>query len=263
MTNAGPKLGIVTMMVLSILGAPGLASADVGVSGQGNRAVASAEESKRRAMDGFPTPRMSPIAATGSGRAVSRESPCFFRAGSGPEEAQRYERSFRCGARGTVASEPDEAAPQEEPELTEGDVRRAVSEVPMPALRVTVQPGGRTLVNVPTILHTDPRSVRESITLLGHDIDVEATPTGYTWHHGDGTSRTTTRPGRPYPAKDVTHTYQRTADQVSIRVDTTYTVRYRVDGGAWTPLGQPLTATGAATPLEVAEAARVLVSPRR
>ncbi len=133
----------------------------------------------------------------------------------------------------------------------------------MPALRVTVQPGGRTLVNVPTILHTDPRPVRESITLLGHDIDVEATPTSYMWHHGDGTSRTTTRPGRPYPAKDVTHIYQRTADQVSIRVDTTYTVRFRVDGGAWTPLGQPLTATGAATPLEVAEAAPVLVSPRR
>lgn len=190
-----------------------------------------------------------------------KDSACFFSNASA--DAPRYEPTFRCGARGTVASEPDEAAPQEEPELTEGDVRRAVSEVPMPALRVTVQPGGRTLVNVPTILHTDPRSVRESITLLGHDIDVEATPTGYTWHHGDGTSRTTTRPGRPYPAKDVTHTYQRTADQVSIRVDTTYTVRYRVDGGAWTPLGQPLTATGAATPLEVAEAAPVLVSPRR
>lgn len=159
-------------------------------------------------------------------------------------------------------TEPTPARPARR-QATPSEIRRAVSEVPMPALRVTVQPGGRTLVNVPTILHTDPRSVRESITLLGHDIDVEATPTGYTWHHGDGTSRTTTRPGRPYPAKDVTHTYQRTADQVSIRVDTTYTVRYRVDGGAWTPLGQPLTATGAATPLEVAEAAPVLVSPRR
>lgn len=199
-------------------------------------------------------------AATGPA-APRAQTRCFF--DSANVQERRFERTFRCGARGTVASEPDEAAPQEEPELTEGDVRRAVSEVPMPALRVTVQPGGRTLVNVPTILHTDPRSVRESITLLGHDIDVEATPTGYTWHHGDGTSRTTTRPGRPYPAKDVTHTYQRTADQVSIRVDTTYTVRYRVDGGAWTPLGQPLTATGAATPLEVAEAAPVLVSPRR
>jgi hypothetical protein len=163
----------------------------------------------------------------------------------------------------TTVDCPETAPAPSRRQLTRGEVRRAVSEIPMPALRVTVQPGGRTLVNVPTILHTDPRPVRESITLLGHDIDVEATPTGYTWHHGDGTSRTTTRPGRPYPAKDVTHTYQRTAERVSIRVDTTYTVRYRVDGGAWTPLGQPLTATGAATPLQVTEAAPVLVSPRR
>ncbi len=181
---------------------------------------------------------------------------------SGPRDSSGWVVA-NCVITPTTVDCPESAPAPTRRQLTRGDVRRAVSEVPMPALRVTVQPGGRTLVNVPTILHTDPRSVRESITLLGHDIDVEATPTGYTWHHGDGTSRTTTRPGRPYPAKDVTHTCQRTADQVSIRVDTTYTVRYRVDGGAWTPLGQPLTATGAATPLEVAEAAPVLVSPRR
>ncbi len=181
---------------------------------------------------------------------------------SGPRESSGWVVA-NCVITPTTVDCPETAPAPSRRQLTRGEVRRAVSEVPMPALRVTVQPGGRTLVNVPTILHTDPRPVRESITLLGHDIDVEATPAGYTWHHGDGTCRTTTRPGRPYPAKDVTHTYQRTADQVSIRVDTTYTVRYRVDGGAWTPLGQPLTATGAATPLEVAEAAPVLVSPRR
>jgi hypothetical protein len=181
---------------------------------------------------------------------------------SGPRESSGWVVA-NCVITPTTVDCPETAPAPSRRQLTAGEVRRAVSEIPMPALRVTVQPGGRTLVNVPTILHTDPRPVRESITLLGHDIDVEARPTSYTWHHGDGTSRTTTRPGRPYPAKDVTHTYQRTADQVSIRVDTTYTVRYRVDGGAWTPLGQPLTATGAATPLEVAEAAPVLVSPRR
>ncbi len=181
---------------------------------------------------------------------------------SGPRESSGWVVA-NCVITPTTVDCPETAPAPSRRQLTRGEVRRAVSEIPMPALRVTVQPGGRTLVNVPTILHTDPRPVRESITLLGHDIDVEATPTGYTWHHGDGTSRTTTRPGRPYPAKDVTHTYQRTAERVSIRVDTTYTVRYRVDGGAWTPLGQPLTATGAATPLQVTEAAPVLVSPRR
>lgn len=154
---------------------------------------------------------------------------------------------------------PD-AQPAAAPQVTEGDIRRAVSEIPMPSLQIQVQPGERTLVNVPTIFHTDPRTLRESVTLLGFDIDVEATPTRYTWHPGDGTSKTTTKPGRPYPAKDVTHTYRRVADEVRPRVDTTYSVRYRVDGGAWTPLGQTLTATGESTSLEVEEAAPVLVA---
>ena len=254
---------LASSMMISILVWPAAAGSDVDVLPDGlnpnlsltARDWSSGGESRRSHQT-----RSSESAFTGAA-APRAQTRCFF--DSGDVQERRFERTFRCGARGTVASEPDEVAPQEEPELTEGDVRRAVSEIPMPALRVTVQPGGRTLVNVPTILHTDPRPVRESITLLGHDIDVEATPTGYTWHHGDGTSRTTTRPGRPYPAKDVTHTYQRTAERVSIRVDTPYTVRYRVDGGAWTPLGQPLTAAGTATPLEVAEAAPVLVSPRR
>lgn len=151
--------------------------------------------------------------------------------------------------------------PAAAPQITEGDIRRAVSEIPMPSLKIQVQPGERTLVNVPTIFHTDPRTLRESVTLLGFDIDVEATPTRYTWHPGDGTSKSTTKPGRPYPAKDVTHTYRRVADVVRPRVDTTYSVRYRVDGGAWTPLGQTLTAQGAPTSLEVEEAAPVLVTP--
>lgn len=185
-----------------------------------------------------------------------KDSSCFFNTSRVSE--RRFERTYRCGARGTTATD---AQPASSPQVTEGDIRRAVSEIPMPSLQIQVQPGERTLVNVPTIFHTDPRTLRESVTLLGFDIDVEATPTRYTWHPGDGTSKSTTKPGRPYPAKDVTHTYRRVADEVRPRVDTTYSVRYRVDGGAWTPLGQTLTAQGAPTSLEVEEAAPVLVTP--
>jgi hypothetical protein len=171
---------------------------------------------------------------------------------------RRFERTYRCGARGTTATD---AQPADAPQVTEGDIRRAVSEIPMPSLQIEVQPGESTLVNVPTIFHTDPRTLRESVTLLGFDIDVEATPVRYTWRPGDGSAKTTTKPGRPYPAKDVTHTYRKVADEVRPRVDTTYSVRFRVDGGAWQPLGQTLTAVGEPTSLEVEEAAPVLVTP--
>ena len=144
-------------------------------------------------------------------------------------------------------------------QLTPGRIESAVREIEMPRLRVRVQPGDRTLVNIDTIFYTEPQTVRRTVDLLGSSIEVEAVPTGFTWHHGDGTQRTTSRPGRPYPSKDVVHAYTETAEVVRPRVDTTYTVRYRVDGGAWTGLGETLTATGPATELEVVEAAPVLV----
>src|SRR5688572_24786642 len=49
-----------------------------------------------------------------------------------------------------------------------GDIERAIREVPMPPLRVRIQPGGRTLVNVDTIFYTDPAHLRRTVTLLGH-----------------------------------------------------------------------------------------------
>ncbi len=39
---------------------------------------------------------------------------------------------------------------------------------------------------------------------------------------------------------DVTHRYREPADDVRPRVDVTYRVRYRVDGGAWQTIGQTL-----------------------
>ncbi len=247
------SLFIATMLVL-LLAPVSNASADgPTVSPKDNKVRASAERYKSE-VNRRPAGRGGFVNA-GKPR---RLAPCFFSgARAGGSDSRRYERTYRCGARGITATD---AQPAAAPQLTEGDIRRAVSEIPMPSLQIQVQPGERTLVNVPTIFHTDPRTLRESVTLLGFDIEVEATPTRYTWHPGDGTSKTTTKPGRPYPAKDVTHTYRRVADEVRPRVDTTYSVRYRVDGGVWAPLGQTLTATGESTSLEVEEAAPVLVA---
>ena len=158
-------------------------------------------------------------------------------------------------------AESAEAAQPAAEQLTPGRIERAIREIEMPRLALRVQPGGRTLVNVPTILSTTPADVDRRITLLGSSIDVQARPTSYTWHHGDGTRQTTSGPGAPWPAKDVTHTYRRTTPQLDLRLDVTYTVRYRVDGGAWTGLDQPLTTTSAPVPLRVDQAAPVLTRP--
>ena len=139
-----------------------------------------------------------------------------------------------------------------------GDIRRAIREVPMPPLKVQIQPGGRTLVNVDTIFYTDPTRLRRTVILLGHNVRLDASPVSFTWVHGDGTTETTGKPGRPFPAKDVTHQYLQPGDDLRARVDTTYRVRYSVDGGGWATLDETLTAPGPTTALDVDEAAPVL-----
>ena len=156
-----------------------------------------------------------------------------------------------CGLKADQEIEPGSA-------VTAGDLRSAVREVPMPAASLRAEPPGGTLVGVPAIFHTTTQTFRTSVTLLGHRVEIHAEPSRYTWHHGDGTSQTSSRPGRPYPAKDVTHEYRRVADDLPASVDVTYAVRYRVDGGGWLDLDVPLTAPGPTTRLDVDEAAPVL-----
>ena len=149
-------------------------------------------------------------------------------------------------------------APPGGEDITPGDILKAAREVAMPALKLRIQPGGETLVNVETIFYTDPSNIRRTVTLLGHSVQLDARPVRFTWVHGDGTRATTTRPGRPYPAKDVTHRYEQPGEGLRARVDTTYAVRYSIDGGDWADLGETLTAPGPSTTLDVDEAAPVL-----
>ena len=152
-------------------------------------------------------------------------------------------------------------ADPDDPELTEGEILRAVREMGLPSLEVQIQPGTSTLVNVPTIFYAEPEAFNRSVTLLGFDVDLIASPIRYRWLHGDGTASTTSKPGRPYPSTDVTHRYRQPAEAVSPRVDVTYRVRYRVDGGAWNTIDQTLLASGPTAELEVKEAAPVLTHP--
>jgi hypothetical protein len=142
--------------------------------------------------------------------------------------------------------------------FTPGLARQAVATIPLPGLALHVQPDGETLVNVPTIFWVDPQPFETSIDLLGHEIEVEATPESFTWVHGDGTMQTTDHPGKPYPRANITHRYWQPAD-LEARVDTTYSVRFSIDGDGWTDLGEPLIAAGPATVIDVHEAAPVLV----
>jgi hypothetical protein len=148
--------------------------------------------------------------------------------------------------------------------LTWVDVYNAIRNEKAAQKRVTIQPAGRTLVNADTIVYTSKdKWARYGMVLLGFKVDVEGMPTEYKWDFGDGQTLTTRSAGRPHPAKDVTHKYMKRADQLGVSVTTTYAAKFRVDGGGWQTIEQPLTVEGPTTALDVREAIPVLVDPER
>lgn len=157
---------------------------------------------------------------------------------------------------------PEAAAP---PRVTPGMVAAAFRRVPLPESTLTLAPpGGKTLVGLDTVLWTQAERFAEVVTLLGQRVELDIAPTAYSWSHGDGTGQETSGPGLPYaegrPFSDyVTHAYTQVSDAVSLRVDTTWSARFRVGGGPWQEVGETVTIEGDPVPLAVVEAEPNLV----
>jgi hypothetical protein len=153
---------------------------------------------------------------------------------------------------------PPTAADTPRPTVTPGLVLTALRRIGLPAIEARTQPEDKTLVNFETIFYAQPQTFARTITLLGQSVDVEARPTQYIWHHGDGTVARTSTPGAPYPAKDVTYEYTDAHRTVQASVDVVYTARFRVGGGAWQDIAETVTIEGPPTPLRISEATPVL-----
>jgi hypothetical protein len=149
------------------------------------------------------------------------------------------------------------AAPAALPQVTPGMVLTAMRSVGLPSLQAHTQPADKTLVNFPTIFYASPQGFTRTVTLLGRPVEIRATARSFTWHYGDGTTATTARPGAPYPAMDVTHSYTDAHTTVLTSVDVTYSGEFRV-GGGWQAIPGTVTIAGPTAPLRVSEATAVL-----
>ena len=152
---------------------------------------------------------------------------------------------------------PPTAAQTPQPQITPGLVLSEIRRIGLPKLEVHIQPEGKTLVNFATNFYVTPQPFTLTITLLGRSVEVEATPTQYTWVHGDGTNTTTTDPGAPYPQLDITYAYQQTAT-VAPSVRVTYQARFRVEGGGWQQIPDTVTVDGPPASLQIVEGTAVL-----
>lgn len=134
------------------------------------------------------------------------------------------------------------------PALVERDFQRLVVKEGV----TSVQPAGRTLVNVDTIFYTSTERsyIIPNVVILGTPVYITATARAYTWYFGDGTTLTTNDPGRR-GEKVVSHRYTKAAAAAPfVEIEWGGTYRIGSDPKVLQVRGTART-TGAPTPLSV------------
>ena len=77
----------------------------------------------------------------------------------------------------------------------------------LPTTGISYQPNFQPLINVPVYFWNDMPAVFQSkVDLIGEVIDVTMRPS-FTWAFGDGSFKSTTDSGAPFPHGNITHTY--------------------------------------------------------
>ncbi len=149
--------------------------------------------------------------------------------------------------------------------LTPGRILEAFQRVDLPEAPLEVQPpGGVTLVNFDTILHTDAQPFTETVQLLNRQITFDIEPSEFTWTLGDGRTLTTTDPGRAWRAglpmdEYVSHRYAE-AGTVRLQLTTTWSARWRLPNGPWRPVAGTVEIASPPQDLEITTARPQLVS---
>jgi len=179
-----------------------------------------------------------------------------FTAPAKPGGAQRHWQATGEFACRSAADPAGPAAVAVQPVVTAEDFRR----LPIPAAVIKVQPPDRrTLINIPTNLYANASPVILPTTVLGLAVRVRATPSRFHWTYGDGTARTTTDPGAPYPELRTAHTYLRPGHR-TLHLSTTYSGEYSVAGEAWLPIDGVATVSSPSRTLTVLSAQNQLVA---
>ncbi len=160
---------------------------------------------------------------------------------------------------GAVCLRPGDVPGTAVPAFTLADFRR----LPLPQAGVNVQPAsGRTLVSVPTNLYATSRSATFRVTLLGTPVLVRARPTAWAWTYGDGSSRTFSTPGAPYPDLGTAHTWTAPGRR-TVTLTTTWSGTYSVAGGPALPVDGTASVVSPSLDIVVVETRAELVADPR
>ncbi len=129
-----------------------------------------------------------------------------------------------------------------------------------------VQPvGGRTLINFETNFFTSTTDAKvQPVQLLGRDVEIEATPTSYTWHWGDGSEpEQTANPGAEHrgrgAARGVPRLHRCGSQGPAVGGRDVQRPRTASTVAQWFPIAETLTVEGDPVALEVVSARVQLV----
>lgn len=128
------------------------------------------------------------------------------------------------------------------------------------------EPDNLGVAGLPTNFITDAAAHTRSGELFGFPIDVRFTPAAYTFHYGDGQTKTTSTPGASWDTlaqaqftpTDTSHTYAERGTY-DANVDITYTAEINL-GTGWFPIDGHLDIPGPTQQLRIYEAHTALVA---
>ncbi|MDQ3645959.1 MAG: PKD domain-containing protein [Actinomycetota bacterium] len=147
-------------------------------------------------------------------------------------------------------------------ELASALFDRAIALAARPDLQLA--PGVVGMTGLPSYfwLGNAMRPIVASAGVGGFVVTAEAGPVQYRWTFGDGSTLTTSHPGRPWTRSrpgNIAHLYERSA-RYEVSVDVIWEARWRVGGGPWQPLG--FFRTSDEVPYPVRQMIAALTEPR-
>jgi hypothetical protein len=165
----------------------------------------------------------------------------------------------------------DPAAPQQQPVVTTAALREQVLRL-LPTVEIGSAWATRALVNAEAVLwaETSPNRDLGTVTVVGQPVALRIGFDHADWSFGDGSTDTTTDPGKPYRKTDPCgtaqcadyygHTYRDTG-AVTISLTVAWNAQFSLDGGAtWTDVDPaPLSGPATTHALDVVQARGILV----
>ena len=99
----------------------------------------------------------------------------------------------------------------------------------LPTLQIAYQPQGKVLPKLPVIFWSDlPTFFNKDFRILGQRVSVNLKPKSL-WSFGDGSLLITDKSGKPYPSKEITHSYS-VPGTYAVLVKTIWEGSFTVDG---------------------------------